>query len=84
MVTLRWITDLPPKSTAFRWFATWRDDGLFEATNHHLVVTDRERARREAVPTAVVLDSQSAKTTESGGPTGYDAGKKSLPPRRRG
>lgn len=76
--------DLPPKSTVFRWFATWRDNGLFQAINHSLVMADRERVGREASPTAVVLDSQSVKTTESGGPSGYDAGKKSLPPRRRG
>ena len=44
--------------------------------NHHLVMTDRERVGREASPTAVVLDSQSVKTIESGGPSGYDAGKK--------
>ena len=54
----------------------WRDTGLFETINHLLVMADRERVGREASPTAAVLDSQSVKTTESGGPRGYDAGKK--------
>jgi transposase len=69
-------SDLPPKSTVFRWFSLWRDTGLFETINHVLVMADRERVGREASPTAAVLDSQSVKTTESGGPRGYDAGKK--------
>lgn len=69
-------SDLPPKSTAFRWFAEWRDAGLFEMINHMLVMADRERVGREASPSAVVLDSQSVRTIESGGPSGYDAGKK--------
>jgi putative transposase len=66
----------PPWRTVYRWFVRLRDDGVFEAINHQLVMLDREGAGREASPTAAVIDSQSVKTTESGGPRGYDAGKK--------
>jgi transposase len=69
-------SDFPPWRTVYRWFAAWRDEGLFERVNHTLVMADRARSGREASPTAAVIDSQSVKTSESGGPRGYDAAKR--------
>jgi transposase len=69
-------SDFPPWRTVYRWFHAWREVGLFERINHGLVMADRERTGREASPTGAIIDSQSVKTTESGGPRGYDAGKK--------
>jgi putative transposase len=66
----------PPHQTTYRWFVRFRDDGLWETMNHHLTALDRERVGREASPSAAVIDSQAVKTTESGGPRGYEAGKK--------
>ena len=59
--------DLPARSTVNFYFCRWQHDGTLTRLHHTLYVQCRERAAREASPTAAIIDSQSVKSAEKGG-----------------
>jgi transposase len=60
--------DLPPRSTLFDYLDLWSYDGTLDHIHHALYVECREQGEREASPTAAIIDSQSVKSAEKGGP----------------
>ena len=71
--------DLPPRSTVHDYLGLWNWDGTLDRIHHALYLKCREKAAREASPTACIIDSQSVKSAEKGGlgidSHGFDAGK---------
>lgn len=65
-----------PYTTVQGYLYAWLREGRWDANNHVLVMLSREQEGREATPSVGILNSQSVKTAENGGPKDYDAGKK--------
>jgi transposase len=72
--------DLPPRSTVHGYLSSWARDGTLARLHHALYVEVREQAGREASPTAAIIDSQSVKSAEKGGPVSIR--RATTPPRR--
>ena len=66
----------PPWRTVYGYMRAFLAAGVWESIRHPFVVMLREGAGRESSPTAAVIDTQSVKTSESGGPRGWDAAKR--------
>lgn len=60
--------DLPPRSTVHEYLKLWEWSGTLARLQHALFVQARELAGREASPSAAIVDSQSVKAAEKGGP----------------
>jgi putative transposase len=68
--------DFPPWQTVYHYFRLWRRDGTWERVHTRLREQARRRAGRETSPSAAILDSQSVKTTEKGGPRATTAARR--------
>jgi putative transposase len=62
--------DFPAYQTTYRYFRAWSNDGTWEKVHEALRKRVRQKEGREASPSAAIIDSQSAKTTEKGAPEG--------------
>lgn len=61
--------DLPPKSTVHEYLMDWRSTGVLAKIHFALYTEARELADRKPGPSLAIVDSQSVKSAEKGGPT---------------
>lgn len=59
--------DFPPWQTVYYYLRRWQAEGVWATVNHELLMADRERAGREASPSAAIIDSQSVRSADQKG-----------------
>jgi putative transposase len=63
--------EYPSRYAVFYHYAQWRENGTWEQVTGVLRESYRRTIGRAPQPSAAIIDSQSVKTTEMGGPRGY-------------
>lgn len=69
-------SEFPPWQTVYGYFARWGRKGILKKIQAALVEKIRRQEGRRAVPSIVIVDSQSVKTGKVGGDRGFDGGKR--------
>lgn len=59
--------DFPPWQTVYYYLRRWEREGVWSRVHHTRVMADRERAGREASPSAAIIDSQTIRTADQKG-----------------
>ena len=67
--------DLPPRSTVHYYFTKWTAEGTLDLVTRALGQQSRRQVRRDAQPSAAIIDSQTVKTAEATQAVGWDGGK---------
>jgi putative transposase len=65
--------EFPHWKTVYTYYRRWLQNGLWQAIHDALFRHLRVKAGRKPLPSAAVIDSQSVKTSEAGGPRGFNA-----------